>query len=96
MHSEILPYLTQQELSLSYSYIYVYNNSEHFFIYALLFYKVSYTEQMFRYNIFKVIHSLLLNMPGFLFTRLYKVRRQQKNINLVKNEHMFIQPKWES
>jgi len=49
----------------------------------MLFYKVSYKEKMFHYNIFKVIHSLLLNMPGFLFTKLYKVRRQQKNISLL-------------
>jgi len=34
-------------------------------------------------------------MPEFLFTKLYKVRRQQKNIILLKNVHMFIQPKWE-
>jgi len=76
-------------------HVYMYNKSEHFFIYEL-FYKVSQTEKMSHYNIFKVIHSLLLNIPKFLFTTLYKVRRQQKNIILLKKEHMFIQPKQES
>jgi hypothetical protein len=62
-----------------------------FFISELLFYKVSYTEKMFHYNISKVILSLLLNMPGFMFTKVHKVRRQQKNIILLNN----LQPKWE-